>query len=195
MINIILLAAGESRRMGAQNKLLLPFGDQPLIAHMIDQLLPLEDVKIIVVLGHEAQEVKAVLKNRKVTFVMNPNYQKGMTTSIQAGVQVSDSNTKGYMICLSDLPLIRTTDYQKIIKQFQIAYNQNKSAIAIPFYKKQKGNPIIFSSKYKAVILKHKDMEGCKTIVQRNVVEWTKVEMDNHHILRDMDTPEDYLSF
>jgi len=118
MISIILLAAGESRRMGAENKLLLSFRGQALIVYMVEQILKVEDAEVIVVLGHEANKIKKALDGKPVLFVENSDYKKGMTTSIQAGVRASYLESKGYLIGLSDLPLMESKDYQKIVNEF-----------------------------------------------------------------------------
>ncbi len=195
MISIILLAAGESRRMGAENKLLLPYRGQALIVYMLEQILKVEKAEVIVVLGHEAERIKKALVGKAVIFVENSDYKKGMTTSIQAGVRASDVKSQGYMIGLSDLPLMESVDYQKIARAFLTKVIQEESVIVVPTFKNRKGHPIVFSKQYKTTILTHQEMEGCKLIVKDNGHHIFEVAMNNDHILRDMDTPEDYRKF
>lgn len=195
MISIILLAAGESRRMGTENKLLLSFKGQPLIVYMVTQILKVKSAEVIVVLGHEANEVSEALVGKGVTFVENLDYKKGMTTSIQAGVAASDPDSKGYLIGLSDLPLMKSSDYQKIVDAFLKEIVENEEAIVVPTFEGRKGHPIVFAKSYRKAILTHQEMEGCKKIVKENDHQIFEVAMENDHVLRDMDTPEDYRRF
>ena len=195
MISIILLAAGESRRMGAENKLLLSFRGQPLIVYMVEHILKVESVEVIVVLGHEANKIRKALEGKAVTFVENTNYKKGMTTSIQAGVAASHQDSKGYLIGLSDLPLMESIDYQKIVDAFLKVIDKNEAVIVVPTFEGRKGHPIVFSAQYRKTILTHQEMEGCKNIVKENAHQIFEVSMENDHGLRDMDTPEDYQQF
>lgn len=190
MISAIILAAGESRRMG-QNKLLLPFRGQTLIERIIDTVLSSEVSEVIVVLGHEAVRVREVCQTRRIKFVQNDNYKGGMTTSIQVGVQAADTKTDGLMICLSDLPLIEPDELNHLIYAFETAVKAKKN-IAISVFEGQQGNPVIFSSIYKNEILEHKGQKGCKGIIKQNPEQVLEVEMTTDHVLRDMDTLEDY---
>ncbi|HRH61615.1 MAG TPA: NTP transferase domain-containing protein, partial [Chitinophagaceae bacterium] len=113
-----------------------------------------------------------------------------MTTSIQAGVQAATGN--GYIICLGDMVTITADEYALLKKEFEKYFLQNEEAICIPFFKNEKGNPVIFSSHYKLAILQHIDMEGCKAIVQTNKENIYKVQMQTPHVLQDMDYLHDY---
>ena len=192
MVSAIILAAGESRRMESKNKLLLPFGHVTLIEQIVDTVLSSDVGEAVVVLGHEAESVKNVLVNRSVKFVYNDNYQAGMTTSIHVGVKAASSQTDGYMICLSDLPLIEPDELNHLIQAFEKAINENDKLIVIPIFEGQRGNPVIFSIHYKTDILDHRGMMGCKGIVKQNPNQVLEIEMDTDHVLRDIDVIEDY---
>lgn len=192
MITAILLAAGSSRRMGVENKLLLPFGKKKVVEHVLDHLLEVPDLEIIVVLGHEAKAVQQVIGKRSVQFVFNENHLMGMTTSIQAGVRLANAQSKGYLICLSDLPLIKTKTYNQIIQTFQKQLSDKSKTIVIPTFQEKKGHPILFASHYQQAILAHQEMEGCKKIIQQNQEQLYFLKMNTPYILQDMDTPSDY---
>ncbi len=189
MISAIVLAAGTSSRMGAKNKLLLPFKDDTFIVHVVKQLLKSTVDEVIVVLGHEKEIVKQVLTQKELVFTVNSNYKSGMTSSIQAGIKASSKNTDGYLICLSDMPFLTTSDYNKILA----SVSGNKEII-LPFYTNQKGNPVYFSKDFREEILIHTAPEGCKGIVQNNKDHLVKIPFDNTHILKDIDTEEDYIT-
>jgi len=190
-ISAIILAAGTSSRMGEVNKLLLPLNGKSMIVQTVENILAAKPYEIIVVLGHEAEQVQEQLAHLPLHFTMNPDYVEGMTSSIQAGVRAT-SETDGYMICLSDLPFIQANEYQKIASDFSQNYLNNKKTIALPFYEKQAGNPVVFSSFYKQKILTHTAPEGCRSIVKANAEHILKIDMPTNHILKDVDTPDAY---
>ena len=222
MVIAIVLAAGLSRRMGEVNKLLLPFGEKTILETTLDNILSSNIEVVLIVIGHEAPQVKKVLDDylrrdsesrRKFFIVENPDYEKGMTTSIQAGVKASQNisptlhnsqpstthnsqlithNPINYMICLSDMPLISTDEYSFLKNQFEEVLKQDEKAIVKPIFKKKRGNPTIFSSFYENDILNLTDTEGCKPIVQTYKNHLYLVEMPTSSILKDIDNNEDY---
>ena len=192
MISAIILAAGESTRMGRQNKLLLPLGNRPLIGHIVQTVLQSEADEVIVVLGHQADHVREALAAHEVTFALNPRYREGMTTSIQAGVQAASAETSGFMICLSDLPMIEPAELNQLMAAFREAIQHDPRHLVRPVYQGQPGHPVIFPVHLKPAILRHQDLHGCQNIVKQNRALLTEVEMATDHVLRDMDTPDAY---
>lgn len=190
MLSAIVLAAGLSKRMGAVNKLLLPYKGSTIIEATLSQILDANIEEVIVVTGHEADLVTSTMQHFPVTIIHNTDYGKGMTTSIQKAVEVAKGNS--YMICLGDMFTITSPEYVLLKNNFEKKYEQDDRCICIPRYNNEKGNPVIFSAFYKDAILMHQDMEGCKGIVQANMQHVHWVEMDNPHILEDLDYPEDY---
>jgi molybdenum cofactor cytidylyltransferase len=192
MFSAIVLAAGESTRMGAKNKLLLPFGSEPLIAHVVRRIQASRVAEVIVVLGHQAEQVRQALEGLPVRFVTNDRFAEGMTTSIHAGIGAASDRSQGFMICLSDLPLIQTGEYDLLLEAFEQALKQDNHSILVPVYKGQRGNPVLFSVHYRQDILRHEGLMGCQGIVKQNRDRVIEVEMPSDHILKDMDTPEVY---
>ncbi len=189
-INAIVLAAGLSRRMGAANKLLLPYGRKTVVETVVSKILTSNPETTIVVLGHEGSAVRAALQHLPVQFVDNPDYATGMTTSIQCGVRAAGPGA--VMICLSDMPLIEPEAYFFLQTVFKERLPDDPDAIIMPQYNGQKGNPVIFSETYRSAILAHTDPEGCKSIVQANREHLVLVNLNTAAILEDMDYPEDY---
>ena len=115
MISAILLAAGQSKRISKENKLIKKFKDIPLINHILKSLIKSKVNKIIIVLGHDRNKVKKILlKNKKITFVINKNYKKGMSSSIKFGLRKITKSSKGFMIIQSDMPFIKSSHINKI---------------------------------------------------------------------------------
>ena len=190
MIAAIVPAAGMSTRMG-RNKLLLAFRDRPLIARAVDTLLESEVDQVVVVLGHEADKVKAKLQGRQVTIVENPSYGQGMSTSIRVGLGAVSSDARAIMIYLADQPLLEPEDVKRLIGAFADAREQGKS-IVVPFFHGQRGNPVILDSSYKEGILEVVGEVGCKRVIKRNPDKVLVVEMETDHVVRDVDRIEDY---
>jgi len=190
MIAAIVPAAGMSTRMG-RNKLLLAFKGKPLIAQAVDTLLESEVDEVVVVIGHEADKVKAELQGRQVTIVENPNYGQGMSTSIRVGLGAVSSGARAIMIYLADQPLLEADDVNRLIRAFAEAREHNKS-IVVPFFRGKRGNPVILDASYKEAILEVVGEVGCKRVIKRNPDKVLVVEMETDHVIRDVDKVEDY---
>jgi molybdenum cofactor cytidylyltransferase len=204
MLTVIVLAAGLSSRMGAQNKLRLPLGEKTILQTTLQHIIDADLGEILVIVGHEKELIENDLEifKDKIKIVFNAHFESGMTSSIQTGVANSDENmehpdkdgTEGYMICLSDMPLLQPIDYQRITN-FYLSFREKKDSlypIVQPVFKEQRGNPVIFHPTYKKEILDLKNTEGGKIILQKNKENVHLIEMPNDAILRDADTPEAY---
>ena len=192
MISAIILAAGESRRMGVQNKLLLQIDSEVLIRKFVKSVSNSLVDAVLVVVGFEAEKIKAVLHDQSVKFVENPSYEEGMTTSIQSGVKASSNESTGLMICLADMPFAETSDLNLLIQAFNDYQSTESSLIIVPVFQGKRGNPVLFSEVFSDKILTHKG-EGCREIVRQFPHYVKEVSMENDNLLRDIDTPEDYM--
>ncbi|HAF88244.1 MAG TPA: nucleotidyltransferase family protein [Deltaproteobacteria bacterium] len=192
MISAIILAAGESRRMGVQNKLLLQIDSEVLIRKFVKSVSNSLVDAVLVVVGFEAEKIKAVLHDQSVKFVENPSYEEGMTTSIQSGVKASSNESTGLMICLADMPFAETSDLNRLIQAFNDYQSTESSLIIVPVFQGKRGNPVLFSEVFRDKILTHKG-EGCREIVRQFPHYVKEVSMENDNLLRDIDTPEDYM--
>lgn len=192
MITAIVLAAGESRRMGHVNKLLLPLGEATLIERVVGAVCQSEADEVIVVLGHEARRIRAALDGHDVLFAENDRYREGMTTSIQTGVRTASPDAAGFLICLSDLPLIEPDELNQVIAAFTQNADDDERRIVVPTYQGRRGNPVLFSAFYKPDIVAHRGLTGCKEIVKENAHHVLDVPMTTDHILRDVDTMDAY---
>ena len=192
MISAIILAAGESRRMGKQNKLLLPVGGEALLVKFVKSVCDSDVDQVLVVIGHEAEKIRRELNDLPLSFVYNPNFRGGMTTSIKSGVEEVSKDCDGFLICLADMPFINTPEINKLIH----AYDQNrikeKRLIVVPAFQGHRGNPVLFSSEFRNDILEHKKESGCKGVILNNSESVKEIEMDDDNMLLDVDTIEDY---
>ena len=191
MISAIVPAAGLSSRMG-QNKLLMPFGDKSLIEHAVDTLKASDVDEIVVVLGHEADQVRSRLERRRVNFVHNPDYREGLSTSVRTGMSAVAKGADAIMIYLADQPLIQPDEISRLIQAFAEAKRAGKS-IVVPFFENRRGNPVILDASYRAMVLDIVGDVGCRRIIRRYPEQVFAVQMQTDHVVRDVDTLEDFL--
>ena len=189
-VSAIILAAGLSQRMGEENKLFLHIKTKPIIKHVIDAIAKADMDEIIIVGSEYSNNFLKDLLDEKMSLVNNPNYKKGMTTSIKAGVR-SAKKENAFMICLGDQPFIKSETYKKIAKYAENSFQESKSAIVKPSYQGKQGNPVVFSSNYLEDILNHEEPEGCKEIVEKNKAQLCLIEVNDEGILKDIDNKTD----
>ena len=192
MISAVILAAGESRRMGEQSKLLLPIGGEVQIRKFVKSVCASDVDDVLVVVGHEAEKIKDILQGQPVRFVANPSYLVGMTTSIQSGVRAVSPESDGLLICLSDMPFAETYDFNCLIHAFNDFRLPESSLIVVPVFQEKRGHPVLFSIEFREKILQHKG-EGCRGILKEYPQCVMEVMMENDNVFRDVDTPEDYI--
>ena len=137
MISAILLAAGQSKRMGIENKLTKKIQGIPLIKHSVKNILDSSIEELIIVVGHQKEIIgKLIDKNEKIKFVFNKNFENGMASSIKIGMDNLSEKTEAFFICLGDMPLVNQNVYNQLIK------SRNNREIIVPTYKGQQGNPV-----------------------------------------------------
>jgi molybdenum cofactor cytidylyltransferase len=187
MLSAILLAAGESKRMG-ELKQLMPLGGSTTIEQAINNLLASAVDEVIVVLGHKAEEIKRVIVARPVKITVNPNYQQGMSTSIIAGLKLVDPKAQAVMLALGDQPLVDSQTINRLVDEFR----KSDKDIALPTYKGKRGNPVIFAIRYKPELLKLKGDIGGREIVKRHPQDVLEVAVSSEGVISDIDTREDY---
>ena len=192
MITAVILAAGESKRMGKLNKLLLRVGGEALLVKLVKAVCASDVGQVLVVIGHEAKKIRLELNDFPLSFVHNSNFSEGMTTSIKSGIKEVSQNSDGFLICLADMPYINTSEINKLINAFVQNRIKEKKLIVVPFFQGQRGNPVLFSIEFRNDILDHKKDSGCKGVIKNNSESVMEIAMDNNSILLDVDTMEDF---
>lgn len=187
MISAILLAAGESRRMG-DFKQLLDYRGRTFVECCADNLLAAHLDEVIVVTGHRQADVRRALSARSVRVVYNEDYRAGMSSSIQCGVRALDARTEAVLIALADQPQIPTA----VINQVIAAYHTQGSRIVIPTYDGRRGHPVLLSAQLQNEILAIDPAIGLKQVVVANQAATFYTEVSNDEVLWDFDYPEDY---
>ena len=191
MIKAILLAAGQSKRMKSENKLIKLYKNKPLINYSLNVLKKSKVNKIIIVLGHQHKEVKKIIKkNKKIIFTYNKNYKKGMASSIKIGLKKISKNDKGFIVAQSDMPFIKQSDINKICRSI----NSRKFLIHALKYKTRVGNPIGFDS---SLIKKFKNIKGqfgAKFMVKRLKNRTNFIKTKSIKSFKDFDKASDFRS-
>ena len=191
MIKAILLAAGQSKRMKSENKLIKLYKNKPLINYSLNVLTKSKANKIIIVLGHQSKEVKKIIKkNKKINFTYNKNYKKGMASSIKNGLKKISKNDKGFIVAQSDMPFVKQSDINKICRSI----NSKKFLVHALKYKTRVGNPIGFDS---SLIKKFKNIKGqfgAKFMVKRLKNRTNFINTSSLKSFKDFDKVSDFRS-
>ncbi len=188
-VSAILLAAGRSRRMGADNKLLLPIDGEPVVRRVARRLLDSGFEEIVVVLGHEADLVSGALDGLAIRAVVNPAWRDGQMTSVHAGLAALSAAVDGIMICLADQPFLEAEDYRVLAGAFARAGDKS---VDVPTHGGRRGNPIVLAAAHRDEILARGANFGCKRFIARNPDLVATVELGSDAYVRDIDTRADY---
>lgn len=184
----IVLAAGRSTRMG-RPKQLLPFRGRTVLECVVDNALASSLHRVVVVLGHEAENVMPLLGHRRVTTVVNPLYGEGQSSSLKAGLGALTGETDAALFLLGDQPLVTPATIDLLIA----AYADSPSPIVIPTFEGQRGNPVLFSRETFPRIEALNGDCGARVLFQEYAEEIHIVVVNTPAIHFDLDTEEDYL--
>ncbi|HEV8719051.1 MAG TPA: nucleotidyltransferase family protein [Candidatus Binatia bacterium] len=189
MIVGVVLSAGESSRMG-QPKALLPIEGQTFLERIVSELRRTQLGKIIVVIGHQAEEISPKIAHLPVEILINPDYSLGQLSSLQTAVRhlQSDEHCDGMLVHLVDHPYIDGTLVDLMIQRF---YESTK-LIVVPRYQDKRGHPVLFSRKLFGELLDAPVDQGAKAVVNSHGAETLEIETDERGITVDIDTPELY---
>ena len=189
MISSILLAAGQSKRMQGENKLLKKYKKKYLINHILKSLIKSKVNKIIIVLGYENKKIKKIaLKSKKIIFVVNSQYLKGISTSIKCGLKKISKKNIGFLIAHADMPLVSKT----ILNVLCSALKNKNEEIFIPVYKKRIGNPLAFKYSMIKSLKRIKGDRGAKKLIRSNKSKIKLMKMKSKSILIDFDQLKDF---
>ena len=189
MIKAILLAAGQSKRIKSENKLTKLYKKKPLLNHSLKALHKSKVNKVIIVLGHQQNEVKKIIKkNKKNIFSFNKNFRKGMASSIKVGLKKISKNDKGFIVVQSDMPFIKSSDINKIYNSIK----SKKFLVHVLKFRNKVGNPIGFDI---SVVKKFKRIKGdfgAKFMVKRLKNETKFIKINSLKSFKDFDKASDF---
>jgi len=185
-IAALLLAAGQSRRMGS-NKLLEEIDGRPMIARIAQRLLASRARPIVAVLGNQADAVDAALGKLPVERVHNPAYPEGLSTSLKRGLAALPPEIDGAVVCLGDMPLIAGRDIDRLIAAFNPLEGR---AIVVPTRRGKRGNPVLWAKRFFPEMADLAGDVGAKHLIGEHAELVCEVEMDSDSVLVDIDTPD-----
>ena len=192
MIVAVILSAGESSRMGSP-KALLPISGVPFIEEIVRALKGTKVDRIIVVLGHHAEEIQKKISHLPVTIVVNRDYAKGQLSSLVVAIQALEAkkggkDVDGILVHLVDHPFVSPALVDHMIDRFY----ESKKLIVVPRHKGRRGHPVLFSSRLFPELISAPLEQGAKAVVHAHRSETLEIETDYEGVTVDIDTPEEY---
>jgi molybdenum cofactor cytidylyltransferase len=182
-----MLAAGQSRRMGGPNKLLVEIDGVPMVVRVAQRLLASRARPIIAVLGNQAEAVDAALGKLPIERVRNPEFAGGLSTSLKRGIAALPVDLDGVLVCLGDMPLITGRHLDRLIAAFNPLEGR---AIIVPTRRGKRGNPVLWSKQFFPEMTELAGDVGAKHLIGEHAELVAEVEMDDDATLVDIDTPE-----
>jgi molybdenum cofactor cytidylyltransferase len=187
MICAIILAAGRSRRMGAQ-KLLLPLAGKPVIARIVDELQQISSLKLLVVVGRNGKGIQAALQGRRVGLLRNPDVAGDMLSSLRCGLRALPAGCSAVLVVLGDQPNLTA----RLVTELIAGRDRSGSGIIVPTHLGRRGHPVLLAACFRDELLGRYDGVGLQGLLQAHPDEVFSVEIQDGAVLRDMDKPEDY---
>ncbi|MFQ5750713.1 MAG: NTP transferase domain-containing protein [bacterium] len=186
MLAVIILAAGESTRMG-KPKALVKFREQSFLETVISNFHKAGVEQILVVLGFAANQIFATMKMHPMQVVINKKYPLGQFSSFQTGVQKLGSNIDGTFLSLVDQPQIGVHVINKMVKAFQ----NNSDKIILPVYRGKRGHPAIFPKTFFPKILSSPATNSAADLIHKHPKQIYEMEVDDECILWNINTKQD----
>ena len=183
----LVLAAGQSRRMGPINKLLAEIEGTPMVVRVVDAALESQAAPVVVVVGHEADKVRAALAGRDVRFVENPEFAEGLSTSLRHGVAALPDGIDGALVLLGDMPAIRPHHLDRLIAAFNPVEGRS---ICVPTTNGKRGNPVLWGAAYFHPLQEVAGDVGARHLIGEHAEDVCDVAIDDETIFADVDTPD-----
>ena len=186
----IVLAAGQSSRMGPDNKLLAEFAGKPLVRYVTEVMLGAGLEDLTVVIGHQADQVAAALADLPLHLLFNADFAAGQGHSVAAGVCALDGAVTDALIALGDMPLISPEMVQNLVEA-HLACDDHQRRITLPSCDGKRGNPVIWGSAFFPELKQLRGDTGGRQVLQDHLAVHNLVEISSSAIFRDIDTPAD----
>ena len=188
-IAAVLLAAGQSRRMGQRNKLLLDIDGEPMVRRSAATVLASRAAKVVAVVGHQSTAVGEALAGLPIQLVYNPAYREGQMISVRRGLAALPDIYAGILVCLADQPALTPADIDFMIDAF---HRFGRHGIAVPVRDGRRGNPIVLAARHRAELDGRRLNFGCRNLIERNPDAVCAVRAPNERFFADVDTPDDF---
>ena len=185
-IAALVLAAGQSRRMGDINKLLAAIDGVPMVRRAVDAALASRADPVVVVTGHEPDRVRQALAGVEVLCAHNPDYAAGLSASLKRGLAALPKDGDGVVVCLGDMPRVSAAQIDRLIAAFDPLEGR---AICVPTVRGKRGNPVLWAGRFIPEMLELEGDVGAKHLIGQYPELVCEVAMTGDGPLLDIDTP------
>jgi len=186
-----ILAAGMSKRMGSENKLLKKYKNKIIINQTLKNHSESKLEKLNIIIGHDKESLNDTLKNFQIGVIENDNYMSGMLSSIKRINDYIDNEVTGIMISLADMPLVSSKDINSILDTFLL---HDEKKICIPEFNGRLGNPIIIPLEIYKKIIQYENLlkdKGLKSTILDGKFDIVRARSSSG-VLKDFDTQKDF---
>jgi molybdenum cofactor cytidylyltransferase len=188
----IVLAAGQSTRMAPYHKLLVADrGGKTMIARTVDNVLASGARPVLVVVGHRADDIKAALGGRPVSYVAAQDYADGLSASLKAGIGAVPAAARAALVCLGDMPLVTGRMLDRLIAAFD---PDEGRAIVAPMHQGRLGNPVLWDRQFFPAMLALSGDSGARKLLDAHAELVAELDLGDDAVLRDFDTMESLAS-
>jgi 4-nitrophenyl phosphatase len=186
-VGAVVLAAGESRRMG-EPKQLLPVGGLPMVRRVTEAVCAAGLAQVVVVIGAQAEAVGQALAGLPVEQVLNERWPEGMTTSLHAGLRALRPEIRAALVVLADQPGLTA----ELIRAVVDCYHATGAPVVAPFYREQRGRPVLFDRALFPELLAAAGNKDRREVIARHQDQMARLEVSDPAVFRDIDTRQDY---
>jgi molybdenum cofactor cytidylyltransferase len=188
-IGAVILAAGESKRMGFPKQLIEICGEK-IIRIVVKKVLNVGFGDIVVVLGHMAGDIARYIDDMiGIKIIVNPRYREGMSTSLIEGIKNLRQDIEAFMVILGDQPFVSKESMEKIIETYYGM--KRKPLMVVPTYRGLRGNPVLISSRIAKEIMSLRGDIGARALMERYKAYISYIETQDPGVVLDIDTKED----
>ncbi len=184
----IVLAAGESKRMGSP-KMLLPWMGKSIIEQVVENVLSSGVSGAVVVLGAASEGIKSVTSRYNVVHCYNDDYRSGMLSSVRCGFAALPEDCTAAVVIPGDQPMIEPGEINRVIA----AGMESGKGIVMPVYRGRRGHPLLIDIRYREEVMSLPESEGLRALAARNPADVFEASTEDQSVLRDIDTHDDYM--
>jgi molybdenum cofactor cytidylyltransferase len=186
-ISAVVLAAGESRRMG-RPKLLLPYGASTILETVLASVQGASIERTIVVLGFGRERIEPRIRRFPVEIVVNPDPGRGMLSSVQAGLAALPSAPGSAFIVPGDHPDLTPAVFAALLA----ARQASGKGLIVPVFQGRGGHPLLLDLAYREEIFGLDPAVGLRRILELHPEAVLRIPIDEAGVLVDIDTPDDF---
>lgn len=185
-IGVLVAAAGKSERMVGGNKLALPLSGRALVSRAVEAILESGLSRVVVVTGHQAERIRSVLAPYPVAFAHNPDFARGLGSTLEVGVGELSEESDGILVCLGDMPLVAVADIRALVERFE---QEQGALICVLSWQGKRGHPVLWPRRYFAALGSLDGDRGGRDLLEEFAGDVSRVEASGEGVLIDVDTP------